>query len=157
MEKAKYLEWIIANVEADPKVKEYLKEHPQTGENVAMYHITHLARIAGQYERLDDAKSALNNLKKQSEDRPPISPPTSDFPFSASGDGGSQVQSFGDYLDGVTVVFGNQQRLIPMDVFFREVFPRLRPGQEGYLPSLYRNHIQTSGLLGKEVIHIIVH
>lgn len=153
MEKAKYLEWIIANVEADPRVKQHFKVDRRTGQDVPMYPLTHLGRIAGQYENVSDAKNALLYMKSQSPASSSISPAISDFPFSATGGGNSQVQTFGDYLDGVTVVFGNQQRLIPMDVFFREVFPRLRPAQEGYLPSLYRNHIRTSGLLGKR-IHI---
>lgn len=143
----KYYDWIMANVERDPKVKQYTKAHPVTGEEKAMYHLNHMVRIGGQYENMDDARVALNRAKANPNHSRPA------HPNPASEPEGSQVQLFGDYLNEFTMTFSNDQRLISAEDFFNRVFPRLRPGAQDqvYLPALYRDHIQLNGQLGKNV------
>lgn len=141
MENRKYFDWIMANVEKDPKIKEYTKVHPQTAQDITMYHLNHLVRVGGQYETMDDARVAINHVKKGPKPRP----------SGVTEAEGSQVRLFGDDLKNFTVVLHGEQRLISAEDFFNKVFPRLRPGTQDqvYLPALYRDHIQTNGELGE--------
>ncbi len=142
MEKAKYLQWLIDNVNVDPQLKSKAREqeHPQTGQMNTMYPLNHLVRIAGQYPNMGAAKAAFHNIVGSDYDQPTM-PSESHF----SSDSG-QVQLSETLLDSMTVTW-NKQRWITIADFFKYVFPRLRPSQQGYLPCLYRSHLNANGEL----------
>lgn len=105
-----------------------------------IYPLNHLIRIAGQYENIGAAKCALAHLKTSSM---PESSMPSESPFSSDS---GQVQVFETLLDSITVTW-NKQRWITIADFFKYVFPRLRPSQQGYLPCIYRTHLHANGEL----------
>ncbi len=142
MEKAKYLQWLIANVDEDVNVRECQREHPQTGQIETMYPLNHLVRIGAQYESLDAARTAINRTIN-----------SANAPVRTRSDGSSdQVQLFGTPLDSITVSDNKGQRWITIADFFKYVFPRLRPSQQGYLPCIYRTHLNANGELVSEYL-----
>lgn len=137
MEEAKYLEWIIANANAQLTGQQFV--HPKSQEMQAMYLLNHLVRIAAQFETLAAARAFVNNEIGRAKK----------FVRSTGETANSgQVQLFDELVDSFTVS-DNQQRWITIGDFFEHIFPRLRPTQSGYLPSLYRQHCYTHGKLVK--------
>lgn len=146
MLKAKYLQWIIDNVNADSQVKVQEREHPKTNQMENTYSLNHLVRIAGQYPDLHAAKCAMGKLNSTSlSERAMMN--SSSLPRSDP-DKSDHLETL---LDSITVVW-NKQRWITIADFFKYVFPRLRPSQHGYLPCIYRTHIQMNGELVRRKI-----
>lgn len=127
MEKAKYLEWLIDNVNADPQVNAREQGHPQTGEMVQMYPLNHLVRVAGQYENLHVARTAVNDEIKRG------------LKNKVRHEADSEARLFGISLDSTTVTDNKGQRWITILDFFEQIFSRLRPNQQArYLPCIAR-------------------
>lgn len=143
MEKAKYLQWLIDNVNADPQIRENVieREHPQTGQLEMMYPLSHLIRIAGQYPDINAAKCAMGKLKTWCVPQGHTQGHTSSDP--------DQVQNFETLLASITIISNNNQRWIMIPDFFKYIFPRLRPNQQGFLPCIYRSHLNLNGELVK--------
>jgi len=141
MQRAKYLEWITINVNAQVEAG-LMSKRPIKDSDTVSYSLSHLVKIAGQYPDLHLAGCAIVKLKTDESPAGRLSETESDLPESE----GVQEISFGELIKRHSGKW-KRQYWMTLGMFFVHIFPRVRPGQKGFLPSIYRQHIQANGEL----------
>lgn len=155
MERAKYLEWILINVRH--QVEAGIMDERRRDSGTANYNLSHLVKIAGQFPTLKLASDTISRMSKDENgsgnpesQKNGSGNPESNFPEMEGGEFTSALRTplpFSEVVEHTQAEFWKRQHRFEIGPFFDNIFPRLRPGQKGFLPCIYRDHIQANGEL----------
>jgi hypothetical protein len=132
-------------------------------EGLETYNLSNLTMIAAQYDKLKNATNALSKLGSMPNEGDLENPESSNGRLERDTKDDSfsvvirkyctpiaQVSSYCSSVHSQSMhlfTLPRRQQRITLQDFFDHVFDKLRPKQSGFLPCIYRKHIQANGKL----------